>query len=67
VLSVWVVDASELRRPLATAVALAIAFVKARYIGLDFMALRAAPRALRLAYEAWALVACIGLIALFLA
>ena len=64
-LSYAIVDGGLLPRPLATVAVLAIAFAKARYIGLDFMELRGAPRALRIAYEAWALVACLGLIALF--
>lgn len=40
----------------ATALILAIAFAKARYVGLDFMELRHADRRLRLAFEAWILV-----------
>jgi hypothetical protein len=46
---------------------LAIAFVKARYVGLEFMELRHAPLALRGAFEAWALATCAVLIALFVA
>jgi hypothetical protein len=33
-----------------------VAFVKVRFIGLDFMELRRAPAPLRLAFEAWLLV-----------
>lgn len=40
----------------ATAGALAIAFVKVRYVGLDFMELRGAAAALRVAFEAWVLL-----------
>lgn len=37
-------------------VAIAVGFVKVRYVGLEFMELRSAPRALRRAFEAWVLV-----------
>ena len=37
----------------ATAVVLAIAFVKVRYVGLDFMELREAATPLRVAFELW--------------
>jgi cytochrome c oxidase subunit 4 len=50
---------------LASAVVLLIAFLKARLIGLEFMELRAAPRALRLVFEAWVIVACGTLLALY--
>lgn len=33
-----------------------IAFIKARFVFLDFMELRRAPRGLRLAFEAWTAV-----------
>ena len=39
----------------AATLVLAIAFLKARVVFLDFMELRHAPRGLRLAVEAWAL------------
>jgi caa(3)-type oxidase subunit IV len=51
---------------LASAVVLLIAFLKARLIGLEFMELRAAPRMLRAIFEAWTLVACAALLALYL-
>ena len=35
------------------AVVIAVAFIKARFVGLDFMELRRAPVALRLAFELW--------------
>jgi hypothetical protein len=35
---------------------IAVAFVKVRFIGLDFMELRRAPKPLRIAFEAWVLV-----------
>jgi hypothetical protein len=37
-------------------VVIAVAFIKVRFIGLDFMELRHAPRPLRVAFEAWLLV-----------
>ena len=45
---------------------LLIAFLKARLIGLEFMELRAAPRVLRSIFEAWTVVACATLLALYL-
>ena len=51
---------------LASAVVLLIAFLKARLIGLEFMELRTAPRVLRSIFEAWTVVACAGLLALYL-
>jgi caa(3)-type oxidase subunit IV len=50
---------------LASAVVLLIAFLKARLIGLEFMELRTAPRALRFIFEAWVVVACGTLLALY--
>lgn len=35
---------------------IAIAFVKVRFVGLDFMELREAPRPLRAAFEIWLVV-----------
>ena len=49
----------------ATAAILAISFVKIRYVFLDFMELRSAPLALRLAFEGWAVGACLLLIGLY--
>jgi hypothetical protein len=51
---------------LASAAVLLIAFLKARLIGLEFMELRAAPRVLRSIFEAWTVVACATLLALYL-
>lgn len=45
---------------------LAVAFIKVRYVILDFMEIRHAPRAMRLAAEIWTLVVCLALIALYL-
>jgi len=40
------------------AIALAIAFVKVRYITLEFMELRGAPLVMRLFVEGWCLLVC---------
>lgn len=48
-------------------IVIAIAFLKVRFVGLDFMELRTAPTAMRLAFEAWLLIACVGLIRLAVA
>jgi caa(3)-type oxidase subunit IV len=50
---------------LASAAVLLIAFLKARLIGLEFMELRSAPRVLRFIFEAWVIVACATLLALY--
>ena len=50
---------------LASAAVLLIAFLKARLIGLEFMELRGAPRVLRFIFEAWVVVACATLLALY--
>ncbi|AMZ71289.1 MULTISPECIES: cytochrome C oxidase subunit IV family protein [Pseudomonas] len=38
---------------LASSIAIAIAFIKVYYIGMDFMELRGAPRVLRRIFMAW--------------
>ncbi|WP_280347232.1 cytochrome C oxidase subunit IV family protein [Nocardia neocaledoniensis] len=48
-----------------TAVILVVAFIKVRLIGLYFMELREAPPALRGAFEAYCLAACVTLIVFF--
>lgn len=50
---------------LATAI-LTIAVVKVRFVGLDFMELRAAPRPMRLVFEAYCLILWAVLVACFL-
>jgi caa(3)-type oxidase subunit IV len=50
---------------LASIIVLLIAFLKARLIGLEFMELRTAPRALRFIFEAWAVAACATLLTLY--
>lgn len=49
-----------------TALALVVAFVKVRYVGLEFMELRGSPAALRWSFEAWVLVVGASLTALYL-
>lgn len=45
---------------------LAVGFLKARYIGLDFMETRHAPVAIRILMEAWSVCAFLVLATLFL-
>lgn len=44
------------------AIALAIAFIKVRYITLEFMELRGAPLAMRLFAECWCVLVCAAVI-----
>jgi hypothetical protein len=46
-------------------VVIAVAFIKVRFVGLDFMELRRAPRALRLIFELWLIVISGTLIILY--
>ena len=48
-----------------TAAILIITFVKIRFVFLDFMELRTAPRPLRMAFEVWAILLCGTLIGLY--
>lgn len=50
---------------IASFAVLVIAFVKARLIGLEFMELRHAPLPLRIAFEAWTIIMCVTLVALY--
>jgi hypothetical protein len=50
---------------LASSIVLLIAFTKARFVGLEFMELRAAPLPLRLIFEAWVVLACVALLILY--
>jgi len=43
---------------------LAIAYIKVRIVGLDYMELRFAPRALRIAFDAWLGIVTLAMIAL---
>ncbi len=49
----------------ATAAILIVTFVKIRFVFLDFMELRTAPRPLRMAFEVWAVSVCVTLIGLY--
>lgn len=49
----------------ATVAVLLIAFIKVRFVFLDFMELRTAPLPLRLIFEAWIVVVCGTLIFLY--
>jgi hypothetical protein len=50
---------------LATSIVLVVAFIKARFVGLEFMELRAALLPLRLIFEAWVILACAALLILY--
>lgn len=49
----------------ATVAVVLIAYLKIRFVFLDFMELRAAPWPLRLIFEAWAALVCGAVIALY--
>jgi len=49
-----------------TAIALGIAFGKAHFVGAEFMELRHAPLALRVAFDAWVIVVAAALLGLYL-
>lgn len=51
----------------AGAAIIVIAFIKARYVILDFMEIRHAPRAMRLVGEAWVVLVCVAVTGLMLA
>ena len=53
--------AGEEYHPIA-AMIIIIAFVKVRFIGLDFMELRHAPVPLRLAFEIWLVTICCAIL-----
>ena len=42
-----------------------VAFIKVRFVGLDFMELRGAPLPLRLLFEAWAGLVCAAIIGIY--
>ncbi len=58
----WLAASGETAAAMAV---LIIAFVKVRIVGREFMELRRAPRAARLAFDAWVLVMCVTLILLY--
>jgi hypothetical protein len=45
---------------------LVIAFIKVRWVGLDFMELRRAPVGLRMAFEVWVIAIAAALVGLYL-
>jgi cytochrome c oxidase subunit IV len=50
---------------LATTAVVLIAFIKVRFIFLDFMELRTAPLPLRLTFEGWSIIVCGTIMALY--
>lgn len=53
-------------RRIAAIAVVAIAFIKVYFVGIDFMELRHAPRALRLVFNAWIVITAATVGALFL-
>lgn len=51
---------------LTTVAVLGVAFVKIRFVGLDFMEIRHAPRALRLVFTVWMVAVYLELVGLYL-
>lgn len=49
----------------ATVAILIVSFIKIRFVLLDFMELRHAPRWLRAAFETWTVVVCVTLVSLY--
>lgn len=52
----WLAESHELRAPAAVTIVLLIALFKARLVVLHYMGLKHAPRAWRIAFEAWVAV-----------
>jgi hypothetical protein len=50
---------------LSSSIVLVVAFIKARFVGLEFMELRDAPLPLRLIFEIWVALACAALLLLY--
>ena len=50
---------------LSSSIVLVIAFIKVRFVGLEFMELRHAPLPLRLIFELWVILACAALLILY--
>jgi hypothetical protein len=50
---------------IAASTVMIVAFVKARFILLDFMELRDAPLPLRLFAEAWVTIVCLAILAMY--
>jgi hypothetical protein len=53
-------------RIVTTICILAVAFIKIRFVGLDFMELRHAPRLLLLIFDAWMALVFVILVAMYL-
>jgi len=51
---------------LTTVAVLGVAFVKIRFVGLDFMEIRHAPRVLRLVFNVWMVAVFLELVVLYL-
>ena len=49
----------------ATVAIIMVSFIKARFIVLDFMEVRTAPKALRVGLETWSVLVCAALIFLY--
>ncbi len=62
----WGFGHGERIDPRAAGIAvIVIAFIKIRYVILDFMELRTAPLGMRMAGEAWCIVVCSTLVLLY--
>ncbi|GLR66365.1 hypothetical protein GCM10010909_10450 [Acidocella aquatica] len=59
-------DLLGLTQRIVTIIVVIIAFLKVRFVGLEFMELRAAPLALRAVFEAWVALVCLGILLLYL-
>jgi hypothetical protein len=61
----WLGGGSATSGVYATVSLMVIAFFKVRLVGIHFMELRWAPLPLRLAFEAWTLVTCLLVLAVY--
>lgn len=62
----WAIGGNQAFSPtVVTAVVLAIALVKVRFVGSDFMELRTAPTALRLSFDLYLIVVYVGLLGMY--
>lgn len=65
----WLLGAdhsTESNREVATTVIMTTAFAKTWFVGMYFMELRHAPLALRLLFNAWVVVGCVAVVAIYL-
>ena len=60
-LTAWAADGGDLFGPWTVIAVLVIALLKARAVILYYMEVRSAPWQLRLAFEAWAVSACVAI------